>query len=202
MTRRPPVTFEEVGEAIIALREDGKELSVRNIQRRTGGTNATIMKHRAEWLEQELNEKAAPEINEEMLKNLKIGIGKAVRAENEGLSLRLVTAQTHRAEAVDLLEEVESDMHAAAEAAHSDIKTLNEEKQALQVAFKDTEKQLESTKQVMKELKKNNLEFNKEILRLSKEAAAAQASSDLFERQNQQLMSGVFGKDGRTQSHE
>jgi ATP-dependent Clp protease ATP-binding subunit ClpA len=190
MTKRPPVTLEEVGEAIIALRKSGKETSVRNIRRITGGNNTTIMKLRAEWFEQELNEKAAPEINEEMLKNLKIGIGKAIRAENEGLSQRLVTAQTQRAEAVDLLDEVESDMHAAEETAHADIKTLNEEKQALQVVSKDTEKQLESAKQVMKELKKDNMELNKEILRLSKEAAAAQASSDLLERQNQQLLSG------------
>lgn len=201
-SKRPPVTLEEVGEAIIALRECDKEISIRNIRRRTGGTNGTIMKFMAEWLEQELNEKAAPEINEEMLKSLKIGIGKAIRSKTEDLSQSMEAARAQRTEALELLDEVESDMHAASEAADADIKTLNEEKQALQVALKETEKQLESANQTMKESKKDNLELNKEILRLSKEAAAAQAASGLFERQNKQLLSDAFGNNSRTKSQD
>jgi chromosome segregation ATPase len=201
-SKRPPVTLQEVGEAIIALRESGKDLSFRNICRIAGGNYGTIGKHKAAWLEQELNEKAAPEINEEMLKSLKIGIGKAIRSKTVDLSQSMEAARAQRTEALELLDEVESDMHAASEAADADIKTLNEEKQALQVALKDTEKQLESANQTMKEIKKDNMELNKEILRLSKEAAAAQAASGLFERQNQQLLSNAFGNNSRTKSQD
>jgi len=189
------VTLEDVGEAIIALREGGKEPSVRNIRGRTGGTNGTngtVMKFMAEWLKQELNEQAAPEIDETLLKNLKVGIGKSVRSANEELTQKLGAAHAQRAEALEQLDEVESEMGATTVQMLVEIEVLNERERTLQIALADTEKQLNNAKQERDEVKADILGRNKEILRLPKEEATARATLDLLERQNQDLFSGTL----------
>jgi hypothetical protein len=51
-TKRPPVTLEEVGKAVIALHECAMGISAHNKKIRTGSSNGTVMKFKAEWLEQ------------------------------------------------------------------------------------------------------------------------------------------------------
>ena len=123
MSRRPAITKEQVETAILTLRKNGEKVSARNIHRITGGSLATIQRMMTEILDQELIEAMAPEISEKLLKDLKSGIGNAVKT-----GLELMKAQ--REEALVLLDELDAEMIAAAKQAQEEISQLKAEKLA------------------------------------------------------------------------
>jgi hypothetical protein len=120
MSRRPAITKEQVETAIVTLRKNGEKVSARNIHRITGGSLATIQRMMTEILDQELIEAMAPEISEKLLKDLKSGIGNAVKT-----GLELMKAQ--REEALVLLDELDAEMLAAEEQYRVEIARLDEE---------------------------------------------------------------------------
>lgn len=120
MSRRPAITKEQVETAILTLRKNGEKVSARNIHRITGGSLATIQRMMTEILDQELIEAMAPEISEKLLKDLKSGIGNAVKT-----GLELMKAQ--REEALVLLDELDAEMLAAEEQYRVEIARLDEE---------------------------------------------------------------------------
>jgi hypothetical protein len=120
MSRRPAITKEQVETAILTLRKNGEKVSARNIHRITGGSLATIQRMMTEILDQELIEAMAPEISEKLLKDLKSGIGNAVKT-----GLELMKAQ--REEALLLLDELDAEMLAAEEQSRVEIARLDEE---------------------------------------------------------------------------
>lgn len=120
MSRRPAITKEQVETAILTLRKNGEKVSARNIHRITGGSLATIQRMMTEILDQELIEAMAPEISEKLLKDLKSGIGNAVKT-----GLELMKAQ--REEALVLLDELDAEMLAAEEQSRVEIARLDEE---------------------------------------------------------------------------
>ena len=120
MSRRPALTKEQVETAILTLRKNGEKVSARNIHRITGGSLATIQRMMTEILDQELIEAMAPEISEKLLKDLKLGIGNAVKT-----GLELMKAQ--REEALVLLDELDAEMLAAEEQSRVEIARLDEE---------------------------------------------------------------------------
>ena len=120
MSRRPAITKEQVETAILTLRKNGEKVSARNIHRITGGSLATIQRMMTEILDQELIEAMAPEISEKLLKDLKSGIGNAVKT-----GLELMKAQ--REEALVLLDELDTEMLAAEEQYRVEIARLDEE---------------------------------------------------------------------------
>ena len=120
MSRRPAITKEQVETAILTLRKNGEKVSARNIHRITGGSLATIQRMMTEILDQELIEAMAPEISEKLLKDLKSGIGNAVKT-----GLELMKAQ--REVALVLLDELDAEMLAAEEQSRVEIARLDEE---------------------------------------------------------------------------
>jgi hypothetical protein len=120
MSRRPDITKEQVETAILTLRKNGEKVTARNILRITGGSLATIQRMMTELLDQELIEAMAPEISEKLLKDLKLGIGNAVKT-----GLELMTGQ--REEVLVLLDELDSEMTTAAEQSSEEIARLTEE---------------------------------------------------------------------------
>jgi len=120
MSRRPAITKEQVETAILTLRKNGEKVSARNIHRITGGSLATIQRMMTEIRDQELIEAMAPEISEKLLKDLKSGIGNAVKT-----GLELMKAQ--REEALVLLDELDAEMLAAEEQSRVEIARLDEE---------------------------------------------------------------------------
>ena len=117
MNRRPNITEEQVYTAILTLRKDGEKVSARNILRITGGSLATIQRIMTKILDEELIEAMAPEINEKLLKDLKLGIGNAIRT-----GLKDVTE--HRDDCLVLLDELDAEMNVADEQSKADIARL------------------------------------------------------------------------------
>ncbi len=122
MSRRPDITKEEVETAIHTLRKNGEKISARNILRITGGSLATIQRMMTEILDQELIDAMAPEISEKLLKDLKSGIGNAVRT-----GLEIMKAQ--REASLVLLDELDAEMIAAAKQSQEEISQLKAENQ-------------------------------------------------------------------------
>ena len=124
MSRRPDITKEQVETAILTLRKNGEKISARNILRITGGSLATIQRMMTDFLDQELIEAMAPEISEKLLKDLKSGIGNAVKTGLEYMKAK-------REEALVLLDELEAEMIAAAEQSRTEIARLDKENRAV-----------------------------------------------------------------------
>lgn len=185
MERRPPLTLDEVGEAILELRARGEKVTARNIYSiLKRGSMSTIHKLKDEYLDLEEREAALPEISEEFLKALKTGVGKAIKAATEKLTQALASVRSQRNEANETIKTIEGEKFALEELA-SEYQKIAQDAQQTAGSLND---QLSEAVTTAEKLAGENDRLTQEKRRLSDDLTAALARETVLQQTIEKLL--------------